>query len=334
MKAFEPDEFFPPEFYSRITGVRVDRPGVIMEQAALRRRRKTLSRDGRLVVVAADHPGRLVVKAGGDPWAMADRRHYLARILRVLTQPGIDGILATPDILEELLIVEHLLREDGLHPLLDDKVLIGSMNRGGLAGAAFEMRDRFTSFSARQLKKMGLDGGKMLLRVDLTSADCGATLWECAQALRELEELDLPAFLEPLPVESSAGGYSVRKTAEDLIPLICAATALGDSTRLLWLKIPRVEGFQRVCRATTCPILMLGGEARDRPEGVLEDFAAGLRAGDNVRGVLVGRNILFPGESDPASMASAIGALVHEGASPRQARERLGAAAALSPLGE
>ena len=39
---------------------------------------------------------------------MADRRDYLARILRVLSAAGIDGLMATMDILEDLLIVDAL----------------------------------------------------------------------------------------------------------------------------------------------------------------------------------------------------------------------------------
>jgi hypothetical protein len=45
-------------------------------------------------------------------------------------------------------------------------VIIGSMNRGGLAGSAFEMDDRFTAYDAESIAAMGYEGGKMLLRID------------------------------------------------------------------------------------------------------------------------------------------------------------------------
>ena len=37
-----------------------------------------------------------------------------------------------------------------------------------------------------------------------------------------------------------------------------------------------------------------------------------LAAGHNVRGALVGRNVLYPGDQDPLAMAEAVGGIVHE----------------------
>ena len=44
------------------------------------------------------------------------------------------------------------------------------MNRGGLAGTAFEIDDRFTGYDADQIVAMGFDAGKMLLRIDPADA--------------------------------------------------------------------------------------------------------------------------------------------------------------------
>lgn len=308
---FEVDRYLPGRVVERITQVRVEEPERILDEAAARRRRGRFTSDGRLVIAAADHPGRFVTAAAGDPLAMCDRRGYLARVLRVLTQAEVDGVMSTPDLLEELLILSSLLREKTGSSFLDGKILMGCMNRGGLAGARFEMLDRFTAFEAAQLGKMGMDAAKLMFRLDLSSPDSGTTIYDCSRALKDLDQHDLPAFLEPLPVESVEGKYKVVKTAEALVKVIGVATALGNSTRLLWLKVPYVEGYARVAASTTCPMLMLGGGSRDDPREVLAEFAAGLAAGSNVRGVLVGRNILFPGEVDPAAMAGAIGALVH-----------------------
>jgi len=38
-----------------------------------------------------------------------------------------------------------------------------------------------------------------------------------------------------------------------------------------------------------------------------------LQAGTNVRGALVGRNVLYPGTEDPLAMADAAGGIIHEG---------------------
>ena len=98
---------------------------------------------------------------------------------------------------------------------------------------------------------------------------------------------------------------------------------MGDSSLRLWLKIPYCDHFDQVARATTLPILMLGGEAAGDPTGILEEFATGMRAGSNVRGALVGRNVLFPGDDDPLATAMAVQRIVHHGASAGEAIDHL-----------
>lgn len=63
--------------------VRVSDPGVILQEAQARKRRKTLTRDDKLVVLAADHPGKLITKSGDDPIAMGNRQEYLGRVFIV-----------------------------------------------------------------------------------------------------------------------------------------------------------------------------------------------------------------------------------------------------------
>ncbi len=60
------------------------------------------------------------------------------------------------DVLEDLLLLGAL----------DGKIVIGSMNRGGLADTAFEIDDRFTGYDAAAIARMGFNGGKMLMRID------------------------------------------------------------------------------------------------------------------------------------------------------------------------
>ncbi|MGH2405984.1 MAG: Cgl0159 family (beta/alpha)8-fold protein, partial [bacterium] len=163
---FRPGAFFPKPLFERITDVRVSLPRIVEEEAASRARRKSLTADGRLVILAADHPARGVAGVGDDPIAMGNRWGLLGRILRVVTTPEIDGVMATPDIIEELFIVQRLVKESGGQAFLDGKVLLGCMNRGGLAGAAFEMDDRMTAYDVRGALDSGLNGAKMLLRID------------------------------------------------------------------------------------------------------------------------------------------------------------------------
>ena len=59
----------------------------------------------------------------------------------------------------------------------------------------------------------------------------------------------------------------------------------------------------------------MGGESKGDPTGTMMEFINGLKAGKNVRGALVGRNILYPGKDDPATVALAVNNIVHSGLS-------------------
>ena len=323
---FSPEAYFPRKLFAAITEVRVDRPEVIMAEALRRRRRPRLTLDGRLVILATDHPGRRVTELGADPLGMGDRHGYLARALRVLTAPGCDGIMGTTDFMEDLLVVNALVRESSGDSLVDDKVLIGCMNRGGHAGVEGEIDDRFTSFTARQLKRMNFDGGKMMYRLDPADARSINAISDCAQAITELYREDLYAFVEPMSVQKKmTGGYETVKTVETLVRDAGAAAALGESSSRTFLKLSYVPEFERVAQATTLPILMLGGPAREDPTSILNDFSAGMKAGANVRGVMVGRNVSFASNEDPRGLAAAVGAIIHEKSDLDPSRRRMAA---------
>jgi hypothetical protein len=287
---FDLESFFPTSLFEAITDVRLLRPEVVAEEAAKRKRRDVLAPDGKLTILAADHPARRVTNVGGDPVAMGDRHQYLGRVLRVIASDEFDGVMGPTDIMEDLFIVSYLVREAGGPPFLDGKVMLGCMNRGGLAGTVFEMNDRFTSFTADSIAALRLDASKIMFR---------------------------------LAVQKTEGKWKTLKEPTALIKVVGVAAALGDSSLRLWLKIPYCEHFDQVARATTLPILMLGGEAAGDPTGILEEFATGMRAGTNVRGALVGRNVLFPGNDDPLATAMAVQRIVHEGASASEVVDHL-----------
>lgn len=313
------EQFLPKETFEQITEVRIHHPEWIKQEARARKRRRRLTKDGRLVLVALDHPARGVTAIRGDAMAMADRHQLLARARRVLEDPELDGVVACGDVLEELLILGALERKRKRSSFLDGRVLVGSMNRGGLAGAAFEMDDAFTSMSAARLHQLRCDGGKMMYRLEPQEAASGRTILACAQALNDLQRHDLAAFLEPLGVKRTERGYEPAKDAATLARQCGIAAALGVSSAHLWLKLPYCADFEQACHATTLPILLLGGPARETPQDTLRDFAAGLAASPRVRGAIIGRNLLFPGAGDPLPMCRALTALVHKRASLEQA---------------
>lgn len=296
---------------ARITDVRIQDPDLPLRQALRRVRRPRLTEDGKLAIVAADHPARRVTGVGSNPLAMADRGDYLARILRVLESDQIDGVMATMDVLEELLIVSALRIDQGQADPLAGKVLIGSMNRGGLAGVSWEMDDPVSGVSAAACSAWKLDGAKLLLRLHDQDEASLRTLVACAEAIDDANALELPMFLEPLPVVQVDGAYKVVKEPEALAKIVSVSSALGNSSRRMWLKLPYCPGYEAVARATTLPILLLGGESAGNYRPFLDELAAGMAAGTNVRGALVGRNVLYPGDADPLDAANAVGSVIH-----------------------
>lgn len=310
---FKPETFLTDATMARLTAIRVDHPEASLRVSEVRVRRDRIAPSGRLNILAADHPARRVLKVGDDPLAMADRRGYLARIIRVLMSDAIDGLMATMDVIEELLIIEGLLLEAKAPSLLNGKLLIGSLNRGGLAGTSWEIDDPITGLTPAACVEWRLDGAKFLLRIADDDPGSLKTMLAAAQAISECSGLRLPMFLEPLPVVKSDAGWKVRKDAESLARIAGVASALGDSNSRLWLKLPYCADYGLVARSTSLPILLLGGESAGDPAHFLGELHAALGAGPNVRGALVGRNVLYPGDEDPFAVACAVGGVIHGG---------------------
>jgi hypothetical protein len=319
--AFDVKQFFPDTIFEKITDVRVDSPHVIERQAKARKRRTRLTKDGKLTILAADHPGRGVTVLGNDPFKMGNRQEYLGRILRVLIATDFDGFMSTADMIEDLLIIDYLVQAGGGPSFLDERVLIGCMQRGGVAGVVGELDDRFGSYTAASLHRFNLDGGKMMFRFVPDDERTLLQIDYCAKAITELNQYDLVPFVEPLRMDFIDGQFVSRNTADELVKLVGVIGGMGDSSRNTWLKLPYCEDFRRVTMATTQPILMLGGPSKEDPRSTYANFAAAMAARANVRGTLVGRNISFPGPEDPAAVAMAINAIVHDGISPEAAVE-------------
>ncbi|MDL4774291.1 MULTISPECIES: Cgl0159 family (beta/alpha)8-fold protein [Thermomonosporaceae] len=280
---------------NELTEIRASRPGAIAEAAARRvRRERLLGPSGRLMLLAADHPARGALAAGGDPMAMADRGDLLDRLCLALARPGVDGVLGTPDVLEDLLLLGAL----------DGKVVIGSMNRGGLAGASFEIDDRFTAYDAAALAAARLDGGKMLLRLDDGDPATAGTLERCAHAVSALAAQGLMAMVEPFVSHRVDGRVRNVLTPEAMIRAISVATGLGVTSARTWLKVPVVPDMERVMAASTLPALLLGGEVAGDPRAALAGWRRALRL-PTVKGLVVGRSLLYPSDGDVAAAVDA-----------------------------
>ena len=91
--------------------------------------------------------------------------------------------------------------------------------------------------------------------------------------------------------------------------------ASGPPRRHTWLKLPATADPARVAAATTCPILLLGGDAGREHEQVFGAWERALRV-PNIRGLVPGRALLYPEVLTVGDAVARAGALVHPTAAP------------------
>ncbi|MFI6436443.1 aldolase [Streptomyces sp. NPDC050759] len=279
----------PSEKLSRIVSARVGDPGAVAA-AAVRRVKATsiLGEHGKAMIIAADHPARGANGVGDDPHAMADRSELLDRLCVALERPGVTGVLATADILEDLLLLG----------VLDGKSVFGSMNRAGLAGSVFEIDDRFTGYDAATIAAMGFDGGKMLTRIALDDPATPSALENTARAVDELNDRQLIAMVEPFISVWQDGRVRNDLSTDAVIKSVTIASALGRRTAYNWLKLPVVAEMERVLASSTLPALLLGGEVKDA-EAAFASWGRALQQ-PTAQGLVVGRSLLYPAGGDVA----------------------------------
>ncbi|MEU3935220.1 deoxyribose-phosphate aldolase [Streptomyces sp. NPDC029044] len=285
-----------------LTTVRARNPEAVAEAAARRTRRPLLGDSGRLMIVAADHPARGALGVGDRRLAMANRADLLERLCTALSRPGVDGVLATADILEDLLLLG----------VLDDKVVMGSMNRGGLAGAAFEMDDRFTGHRAEDIARLRFDAGKLLVRIDYDDPGSLTTLESTARAIDAMAAERLPLFVEPFISRRVDGAVRNDLSAEAVTRSVAIASGLGGTSAYTWLKLPVTDDpddMAEVLETSTLPVVLLGGEVGDDQDAAYERWRKALRL-PTVQGMVVGRSLLYPaGGSVEEAVDTAVGLL-------------------------
>lgn len=275
--------------YQSLLDARVFEPRTLIDALTSRRRRTIAGTDGKLLILAADHTARGKISLGGDPLAMADRFTLLDRLVRCLAMPHVDGVLASADILEELAWLGAL----------DGKLALGTMNRGGILGAQWELDDRITAYDVDHVESMGLDGGKTLIRIDHSDPSVARTIETVARISTELADRGIMSLIEPLPYLTPTGGHPTFDTSDDaLVKVVAIASGLGAVSAYTWLKVPASSRMNEVAGATTLPILMLGGEPGPDASATFGLWEESM-AEPNVRGLVAGRALLYPNDGNP-----------------------------------
>jgi len=289
-----------PRRYEFLTKIRLEDPGAIARAAASRIKHPGAVLGKQNFIVAADHPARGALAAQGQPTAMANRRELLDRLQLALANPAVDGVLASPDIMDDLLLLGAL----------DGKLVFGSMNRGGLSGLVNEFDDRFTGHTAEALAALGADGGKMLTRIALGDPVTAQFLEATAKAIDSLTSRGLIAMVEPFLSDWVDGKVRNDLSPDAVIKSIGIASGLGASSALTWMKLPVVEEMERVMAATTMPTVLLGGDPTGAPDEVFAQWGKALSL-PGVQGLTVGRTLLYPADGDVAAAVAAAASLLH-----------------------
>ena len=285
--------------FERLRRLRAESPELVA-RALADRPRGTTPADGRLFIVAADHTARGAVGVRSNPTVMADRYRLLERLAVALDNPAVDGVLGSADILDDLAALGKL----------DGKLAVGSMNRGGLRGASFEMDDRFTGYDLDGDSATGLDFAKLLLRINLADAGSASTLESAGHAISKAARAKLPIMIEPF-MSRWVDGRIVNDLDADSVMLSMAISAgLGDSSAYSWLKLPVVDNMEKVMTATTLPTLLLGGDPDGSPDETYASWERAL-ALPGVRGLVVGRTLLYPPDDDVEAAVATAASLVH-----------------------
>lgn len=285
---------------ARLRRLRHSEPDAIGSALRARSRRPLVRGDGRLFIVAADHPARGALGVRKNPLAMASRYDLLQRLALALEQPGVDGVLGTPDIVDDLALLG----------VLEDKIAVGSMNRGGLRGAVFEMDDRYTGYDLDSLVASRLDAAKLLMRINLRDPATARTLEQTAHAVTASAAATLPIMLEPFMSEWVDGRVVNDLSTDAVITSVAIASGLGASSAYTWLKLPVVAEMERVMQATTLPTLLLGGDSDAGPDETYASWQAALGL-PGVHGLVVGRTLLYPQDDDVARAVHIAASLVH-----------------------
>jgi len=254
-----------------------------------RRLNRIFRSNGRALIVACDH-GMI----SGPDKGIEDMEDTLSQVIA----GGVDAVMASYGtarrFAKKLARVGLVLRIDGAGTVL------GPMDG---PGAQF--------YTVEDALRLGADA--LCVTTFPGSAVEEPTLEVLARVIRQAHAWGLPVMAEMVP-----GGFDSGpelRTLESIRVSARVAAELGAD----WVKIPYVAGFEQVVASCYVPVMVLGGPHRKDPRQTLEMVKAGMLAGGV--GATVGRNIWK--SDNPAKMAAAISAIVHQGVEVDEAMEML-----------
>jgi hypothetical protein len=289
----------PEEFAERLAAVRETRarlPEIVRNRLAARRRRPVAGHTARLLLIEVDGPARGDLSAGGDAQALADRGELLRRLVIALERPGVSGVIATADVIDDLVLLDAL----------NDRLAVGALNRVRAAPWSIIVSHRFTGYDPESISASHLDGGKLELSIDPASEDTAQALEACGRAITALSAGAAVAFVEPY--WSGVDGADLSLPA--MVRAVDVAASLGARSPFTWLVVPLVDDLARLLAATTLPVLLRFSGEGDLRGPALDPWVAALRV-PGVRGLVASGSVLYPADGDVAAAVDALAISVH-----------------------
>jgi hypothetical protein len=119
------------------------------------------------------------------------------------------------------------------------------------------------------------------------------------------------AMIEPFITHRVDGRLRIDASPEATIRAMTVAAGLGTTSAYTWLKVPVVDDMERVMAATTMPALLLGGEVSADQEAAFARWRKALKL-PTVRGLVIGRSLLYPPDDDVAAAVDTAVSLLRE----------------------
>jgi hypothetical protein len=112
-------------------------------------------------------------------------------------------------------------------------------------------------------------------------------------------------MVEPLPYHHTAlppapGTAKLLDDEDALLRAVAIGGSLGHDTSYTWLKVPASKDPARMLATTTLPALILGGAPGPDAEATYASWERAMLV-PNVRGLVVGRALLYPADGDVAA---------------------------------
>lgn len=244
-----------------------------------RRMRRIFRRDGKSLIVAMDHGTNAgAVKGLEQP----------GKVIEAVVEGGADAIIANMGFAKrfasELADVGFIARMDIAPTMI---------------GRGHESR---LMYEAEYALKMGADG--VIVNGGPGVGVEEETLPNIAAVVELCDTLGLPVVGEMSP-----GGFDSDPELRTLDNIVLGARIAAE-LGVDFVKTIYKPGFEQVVEGCFCPVVVLGGARADDTRAFFASIVDALSSGG--AGVAIGRNVW--GAENPAAMARALAAIIHDGA--------------------